>query len=68
MDANLYALELLTASKLADARADAARAALAESLAPRRPDTLALAGLALMRLGRVLSRRGTSRRRALAAS
>ena len=63
MDTNLYALERQVESRLAEARAAAARGALLASLRTGRPDILAAVGLALIRVGRRLNRRRGARRR-----
>jgi hypothetical protein len=63
MDWNVYALERLVAMRLEEARAQSAHAALVASLGPRRVDALAVLGLALIKLGRFVQRRGGVRRR-----
>jgi hypothetical protein len=63
MDDNVYALEKLVAMRLEEARAQSAHACLLASLGPRRFDMLAVLGLALIKLGRFVQRRGGVRRR-----
>jgi hypothetical protein len=63
MDINLYGLEHHAASKLADARLEAAHARLLASLDSSRSGVLAAVGLALIKLGRALHRRGAARQR-----
>jgi hypothetical protein len=64
MDTNIYALERQVESKLAEARAASARAALVASVRGGGPDVLAAVGLALIRIGRCLARRRGGRRHA----
>ena len=64
MDWDVYALEQLVAMRLEEARARSAHASLVASFRPRRAGALALLGLALIKLGRFVQRRGSVRRRA----
>jgi hypothetical protein len=63
MDWNVYAVEQLVAMRIDEARARSAKAALIDSIGTRRIDTLAVLGLALIKLGRFVQRRGGVRRR-----
>ena len=63
MDWNVYALEQLVAMRLKEARARSAHASLVASLGPRRVGGFAVLGLALIKLGRFVRRRGGVRRR-----
>ena len=63
MDFNLYGLEHVARSKLAEARAEAAHVQLVASLRASRAGLRPAVGLALIRLGRVMTRRGAARRR-----
>ena len=63
MDFNLYGLEHVARSKLAEARAEGAHAHLLASLRAPRAGVRPIVGLALIRLGRVMTRRGAARRR-----
>jgi len=63
MDCNLYGLEHIASSRLADARAEGAHARLVASLRGSRPGVRPAVGLALIRLGRVMARRDSARRR-----
>jgi len=64
MDFNVYVLERQVAMRLEAARAHSAHASLVASLRPRRVDALALLGLGLIKLGRLVGRRGARRRSA----
>ena len=64
MDINTYFLEWQVNTKLAEARAAAARAALLASLRAERRGVLAVVGLALIKAGRWLGRRSGGRRQA----
>ena len=57
MDVDSYVMERLVESRLAEARARSARYALLSSLRPPRPSVLAVAALALIRVGRWLGGR-----------
>lgn len=59
---DIYVLERLVKTKLAEARAEAAREALVASLRAGRPGLRAVVGLALIRTGRWLRRRAIHRR------
>jgi hypothetical protein len=63
MDFNLYGLEHIASSRLADARAEGAHARLLASLRASRAGVRSAVGLALIRLGRVMTRRPAARRR-----
>ena len=63
MDCNLYGLEQIAKNRLADARTEGAHARLVASLRASRAGVRAAVGLALIRLGRLLARRGAVRRR-----
>jgi hypothetical protein len=63
MDWNVYAVEQLVAMRIDEARARSAKAALIDSIGTRRIDTLTVLGLALIKLGRFVQRRGGVRRR-----
>ena len=58
MDINLYALEVITKSRLAELRADAARHVLVASLRTPQPSVWTALGSAFLRAGRRISRRG----------
>jgi len=63
MDGDTYVMEWIVKTRLAEARAQSARYALVASLRRPRPSVLALAGLALIRIGRWLGGHRTARRR-----
>jgi hypothetical protein len=58
VDINCYALEVITKTRLAELRADAARYAVLASLRTSQPSAWTALGSALLRAGRRISRRG----------
>ena len=58
MDLNCYALEVITKTRLAELRADAARYTVLASLRMPQPSVWTALGSALLRAGRRISRRG----------
>jgi hypothetical protein len=63
MDCNVYGLEHMARSKLAQARAEGSRARLLASLRAPRAGVRSAVGIALIRLGRALVGRDGARRR-----
>jgi hypothetical protein len=63
MDCNVYALEHIAGSKLAQARAEGSRARLLASLRAPRAGVRSVLGLALIRVGRTMAGRDGTRRR-----
>lgn len=63
MDINCYALEVITKTRLAELRADAARYRLLASLRTPQPSVWTALGSAILRAGRRKSRRGVARPR-----
>jgi hypothetical protein len=64
MECNLYCLERMASSRLAEARAEATHARLLAAARASRAGVRPAIGLALIRLGRAVARRVTRRRRA----